>query len=183
MNKIIILTGSATPNSVSHKVAPMVAEVLSEYDNVATEIVDVAKLDLPFFDAPIPPSQESFTTENENVKSWTKMVAEADGVILLTPEYNGNVTAIQKNAVDWIYKEWNDMPIAMVGYGWYDVSRSQTAWKLSFEQVLKSKVAEPFAQLKFMADINPDGSVASQSAIDDKLRTTIAAFMKLVHTA
>ena len=49
--------------------------------------------------------------------AWTKLVAEADGVLLLTPEYNHTMTPVQLNAVDWIGKEWEDKPVALVGYG------------------------------------------------------------------
>lgn len=177
MSRIIIVTGSARPNSVSHKVAPVVQAALATYDNVETEVVDIATLGLPFFDAPLPPSQEAFVATDANVRAWTKMVAEADGVVLLTPEYNGNVTAIQKNAIDWIYKEWIDKPVAFIGYGWYEPSRSQAALRVSFEAVLKAKLVEPFAQLQFMKDISIEGDILDQASVDGKIKVTLDAFV------
>jgi len=177
MSHIIIVTGSARPNSVSHNIAPVVAHALSAYDGVETEIVDIAALALPFYDSPVPASHEAFAPTHEQVIAWTEKVGQADGVILLTPEYNGNVTAIQKNAIDWIYKEWNEKPVAFVGYGWYEPSRSQAALRVSFETVLKSTLIEPFAQFKFSADIATDGGVIDQSAVDAKLKATLDAFV------
>jgi NAD(P)H-dependent FMN reductase len=176
MSRVIIVTGSARPNSISHKVVPVVQAALAAYRNIEAEVVDIAKLELPFFDAPLPPSQEAFVATDARVQAWTKLVAEANGVILLTPEYNGNVTAIQKNAIDWIYKEWSDKPVAFIGYGWYVPSRSQAALRVSFEQVLKAKLVEPFAQLQFMQDVSIEGEVLNQEAVDAKIKATLDAF-------
>lgn len=176
MSRVIIVTGSARPTTVSKKVLPLVEESLAKYENIEVEVVDVASLELPFFNAPVPPSAEAFAPTDEHVLAWTEQVAKADAVIMLTPEYNGNVTAIQKNAVDWIYKEWADKPVALIGYGWYDPSRSQAAWKVSFGTVLKARLIEPFAQLQFMKDISVQGDVLDQASIDAKLSATIDAF-------
>jgi NAD(P)H-dependent FMN reductase len=177
MSRVIIVTGSARPNSVSHKVAPVVQAALTAHEGIETEVVDVATLALPFFDAPLPPSQEAFVATDANVQAWTKLVADADGVILLTPEYNGNVTAIQKNAIDWIYKEWVDKPVAFIGYGWYEPSRSQAALRVSFEAVLKAKLVEPFTQLQFMKDISIEGDIVDQESVDGKIKATLDAFV------
>lgn len=180
MANVIIVTGSARPNSVSHKVAPYVQRVLESHEGITAEIVDVASLQLPFFDAPFPPSQDAFVATDSHVKAWTARVGEADGVVLLTPEYNGNVTGIQKNAIDWIYKEWNDKPVAFVGYGWYDPSRVQAALRISFEQTLKAKLVEPFTQFKFMEDVSLEGDILNQSVVDAKLAKTIDALLSVL---
>lgn len=183
MSNIIIVTGSARPNSLSHKVAPIVEQVLKTHEGVDVDIVDVATLGLPFFDSPITPSGEGFAPTDERVLAWTQKVGQADGVIMLTPEYNGNVTAIQKNAIDWVYKEWNEKPVALIGYGWYEPSRSQAALRVSFETVLKAKLVEPFTQLQFMKDITTEGDIIDQAAIDAKLAATVDAFVSVLPTA
>lgn len=177
MKKIIIVTGSARPTSVGHKIAPLVEHVLNTYEGVTAEVIDVAKLELPFMNAPVPPSHEDFVATDEHVKAWTKIVADADAVILLTPEYNGNVTAIQKNAIDWIYQEWNEKSVAFVGYGWYEPSRAHAALRVAFEQTLKSKLVEPFAQLQFMKDISLEGAILDQESVDAKLAATFEALV------
>jgi NAD(P)H-dependent FMN reductase len=175
MAHIIIVTGSARPHSISHKVAPLVEKALTVRGGISAQIIDVAKLELPFMNAPFPPSHPDFVATDEHVKAWTQQVADADAVVLLTPEYNGNVTAIQKNAIDWIYKEWNGKPVAFIGYGWYEPSRAHAALRVSFEQTLKAKLVEPFAQLQFMKDITVEGDVMDQSSIDEKLTATLEA--------
>ena len=178
MSNIIIVTGSARPNSVSHKVAPLVKSALDARGGITATIVDVVALQLPFFDAPFPPSHDSFIVDNPQVQAWTKLVAEADGVVLLTPEYNANATGIQKNAIDWIYKEWNGKPVAFIGYGWYDPSRAHEVLRVSFEQTLKAKLVEPFTQVKFMRDINTEGDILNQESVDQKFAATIDSFLE-----
>lgn len=177
MSKIIIVTGSARPTSIAPAITPLIERALSAHDGVTTELVDAAKLNLPFMNAPVPPSHEDFVVTDPQVEAWTKLVAEADGVVLVTPEYNGNVTAVQKNAIDWIYKEWNGKPVAFIGYGWYEPSRAQAALRVSFEQTLKAKLVEPFAQLQFMKDISVQGEVIDQAAVDEKLTKTVQALI------
>lgn len=174
MSHIIIVTGSARPNSISTKIAPLVGGALKSDSDDVIEVIDVATLDLPFYNAPVPASHEDFAPDNEHVIAWTKKVGEADGVVLLTPEYNGNMTAIQKNALDWVYKEWNDKPVALIGYGWYEPSRAHTAARISLE-VVKAQIIEPFAQLQFMKDITLEGDVLDNDTVAQKLSATIDA--------
>lgn len=176
MSHIIIVTGSARPNSIAKKVLPVIEEVLSRIDSVETSVVDVVELQLPFYDSPVTASHPDFAPADEHVKAWTEQVAAADGVIMLTPEYNGNMTAIQKNAIDWIYKEWNDKPVALIGYGWREPSRAHAAAKLSLS-VVKAKTIEPFAQLQFMKDISVEGEVINAAATEQKLNATIVALV------
>ena len=175
MAHIIIVTGSARPTSIAPKVLPLVEDALQRTVAAEITVVNAAELDLPFYDAPVPPSHEQFVVSDEHVKAWTAQVAAADGVIMLTPEYNGNMTAVQQNAIDWVYKEWADKPVALIGYGWYDPSRAQAAAKVSFG-VVKAALVEPFAQLQFAKDISVAGDVLDAASIEEKLTATVEAF-------
>lgn len=182
MSHIIIVTGSARPTSIAKKVLPVIEEVLSRIDAVETSVVDVLELQLPFYNSEVPASHEDFAPTDEHVKAWTAKLAAADGVILLTPEYNGNMTAIQKNAIDWVYKEWNDKPVALVGYGWYEASRAHAAAQISLN-VVKARLVEPFAQLQFMKDISVEGDVIDTATTGQKLDATIASLVASLQSA
>ena len=56
-------------------------------------------------------------TENEVVKRWTAAIAASDGFVFVTPEYNYGPSAVLKNALDWVYPEWNRKAAAFVSYG------------------------------------------------------------------
>jgi NAD(P)H-dependent FMN reductase len=73
---------------------------------------------MPFFDQPVPPAMPGRPPyENEVVKEWTAEIARSDGFIFVTPEYNYGPSAVLKNALDWVYPEWNRKAVAFVSYG------------------------------------------------------------------
>ena len=182
MAHILVVTGSIRPQSVNQKIVPIVANQLTAKGADVT-IADLGGLNLPFFDAPFPPTAPEFTAEYESVKTWTKMVAEADGVIFVTPEYNHTMTPIQINAIDWIGKEWEQKPIALIGYGWTSGgSQAHATAREALGATLKAHVIDQQANLFFTKDLAPDGSVLDaegvaqkiDAVIDDLLRTVLA---------
>jgi NAD(P)H-dependent FMN reductase len=73
---------------------------------------------MPFFDNPVPPAMPGRPPyENEVVKKWTAEIARSDGFIFVAPEYNYGPSAVLKNALDWVYPEWNRKAAAFVSYG------------------------------------------------------------------
>jgi NAD(P)H-dependent FMN reductase len=52
-----------------------------------------------------------------SVQNFAEMVAKADAIVMVTPEYNHGYTAVLKNAIDWLYAEWINKPVGFVGYG------------------------------------------------------------------
>lgn len=172
MSKIIIVTGSVRPGRVTDKVLPLVKTRIEAADLTA-ETVDLKDLGLPFFDSEQPASSPDFHPTNPQVIRWTKAVADADGVVLLMPEYNHTMTAVQKNAIDWIYKEWQGKPVAIVAYGWSGGSRAiETA-----ERVLgnvKAQVLPANTKLHFMKELNPDGTVIDETSVSQQLEATVA---------
>jgi NAD(P)H-dependent FMN reductase len=73
---------------------------------------------MPFFDQPMPPAMPGRPAyENDVVKKWTAEIARSDGFIFVTPEYNYGPSAVLKNALDWVYPEWNRKAAAFVSYG------------------------------------------------------------------
>ncbi len=173
MTNIVVVTGSVRPSSANEKVVPVVVDMLQQKGAEVT-VADLKELDLPFFDSPLPPSAPEFAPTDERVVRWTKMVADADGVVLVTPEYNHTMTPVQINAVDWIGKEWEGKPVALVGYGWRSgASQAHATAREALAVNLKAKVGDTPANLFFMKDLNPDGSVADQAAVDTKVGATL----------
>lgn len=177
MPNILVVTGSARPNSVNHKVVPVVVEEI-EKQGAAAVVADVAKLDLPFFDAPHSPTSPDFEPTHDSVKAWTKMVADADAVVLVTPEYNHTLTPIQLNAIDWIGKEWAEKYIGLVGYGWgTGGGQAHDAAREAFEKVLNAHVVPTQANLFFMKHIQPDGSFVDEDASRQLISDTVSALV------
>lgn len=177
MASILVVTGSVRPNSVNEKVVPLVVSEL-EKQNATVKIADLKEIDLPFFDAPLPPTAPDFAPTNEAAKAWTQMVAEADGVVFVTPEYNHTMTPVQLNAIDWIGKEWESKPVALVGYGWNSgAGQAHDTAREALGVNLKAKVGETQANLFFMKDLNPDGTVADETAVNEKIAATVTELL------
>ncbi len=173
MSKILVVTGSVRPNSANEKVVPVVVEMLEAKGAVVT-VADLKQLDLPFFDNPTPPSAPDYAPTDERVLAWTKLVGDADGVVLVTPEYNHTMSPVQLNAIDWISKEWEGKPVALVGYGWRSgAGQAHATAREALAVNLKAKVGDNQANLFFMKDLNPDGSVADQQSVENKIGASL----------
>jgi NAD(P)H-dependent FMN reductase len=96
-------------------VAEWVFNYVKKYKEFNTELVDLAEVNLPLFDEPNHPRLKQYT--KEHTKRWSAIVDSADCFILVTPEYNFGMPPSVKNALDYLYAEWNYKPIGFVSYG------------------------------------------------------------------
>ena len=114
---IHVIIGSTRRNRFSEKPARYVFDELTKEDGVQTELIDLRDWPLPFFDEPITPTRINGNYSVEIARRWAAKVGEADGFIMVTPEYNHGFPAVLKNAIDWVFPEWNRKPVGFVGYG------------------------------------------------------------------
>lgn len=170
MSNILVVLGSARTGRVADKVAEYVKAEIESREGVSATVVDLATLNLPFYNNEQPAMSPDRVQTDENVSTWSKLVSEADGVVFVTPEYNHNLSAIQKNALDWLFFEWNDKPVTAVAYGWTGGSLAVAALREVLTNV-KAEIGQEMAQLGFMKDLNPDGSLLD----DESVATQIAA--------
>lgn len=115
MANIKVIIGSTRTNRFGVQPAEWLMELTKEYTSDTFELIDLAEVNLPFLDEPQPPSLGNYV--HDHTKAWAKTIGEADGFIVVTPEYNHGVPAALKNAFDFLYKEWLYKPIGFVGYG------------------------------------------------------------------
>ncbi len=113
--KIGIILGSTRPGRKGDQVAKWVLEQASKRDSATYELVDLADFALPHLDEAISASQGRY--ENEHTKAWAAAVAQYDGFVFVTPEYNHSTSGALKNAIDFIYAEWNNKAAGFVSYG------------------------------------------------------------------
>ncbi len=115
--KIQVIIGSTRQNRVSEKPARWIYEHAKTRPDLDPELVDLRDHPLPLFDEPTAPLHLHGHYSDERVQTWSKKVAEADGYIVVSPEYNHGYPAVLKNAFDVLYPEWNNKPIGFVSYG------------------------------------------------------------------
>ncbi len=92
----------------------MVEEV-AKHKEFLVEVLDLAEINLPFLDEIHHPRLQKY--EHEHTRSWSRQIDSADAFIVVTPEYNYGFPAALKNALDFLYNEWNYKPIGFVSYG------------------------------------------------------------------
>ncbi len=114
---IKVIVGSTREGRFSDKAATWIAEEIKKQKGVAVEVLDLRDYDMPFFNEPMSPSFKQEPYKNEAVARFTKKIAESDAFVMVTPEYNHGTSAVLKNALDWVYQEWNNKPVAFVSYG------------------------------------------------------------------
>lgn len=115
MIRIAIILGSTRPGRNGAAVAQWVQDNLRQRQDAAFELVDIADYQLPLLDEPVPPSQHQY--QHEHTKTWARKIASFDAFIFVTPEYNHGTSGALKNAIDYLYQEWNNKAAGFVSYG------------------------------------------------------------------
>lgn len=127
MVKLQIILGSTRPGRVGESVARWAESVASKRRDVEFELVDVADYNLPLLDEPVPPLLNQYS--KDHTKKWAAKIAEADGYVFVTGEYNHSIPGAFKNAVDFLNKEWNDKSIGFISYGSNSGGRAVEHWR------------------------------------------------------
>ena len=142
MNKIGILLGSTRPGRNGGSVARWAYEVASKRKDAEYELVDIAEYRLPLLDEPMPPIMGQYT--KPHTKAWSEKIDSFDGYIFITPNYNRGTSGALKNAIDFLFKEWNHKAAGLVGYGGSEGNSAIDSLRLSLSEL---KVATVRSQL------------------------------------
>src|SRR6201996_6298850 len=115
MIRIGIILGSTRPNRNGEQVARWVYDVASQRDDAEFELIDLRDYPLPHLDEPLPPSMGQY--QGEHPRRWSEKIGSFDGFVMVTPEYNHGTSGVLKNAIDYLYAEWNNKAVGFVSYG------------------------------------------------------------------
>ena len=152
MTVLSVIVGSTRQGRFSERPARWILQHHKQRTSIDARLLDLRDFPMPFFDQPMPPAMPGRPPyENEVVKAWTAEIARSDGFIFVTAEYNYGPPAVLKNALDWVYPEWNRKAAAFVSYGSVSGARSvqqlrETAIELQMAPV-RSSVHIPVATL------------------------------------
>ena len=113
--KIAIILGSTRPGRNGKAVADWVLAQAQSRTGADYELIDLLDYPLPHLDEALPPSIGQYA--GEHTKAWAEKIAAYDGFVFVTPEYNHSTSGVLKNAIDFLYAEWNNKAAGFVSYG------------------------------------------------------------------
>ena len=128
MPHISIISSSVRTGRNSQRVALYLKKYLSENNLVTTEILDLKEYNFPIFDERL--SKQN--NPNANALEFAKKIKLSDGIIIVTPEYNGGYPASLKNIIDLLYDEWHRKPVAISTVSITNFGGSQVITSLQF---------------------------------------------------
>ncbi len=172
MSNILVVIGSARQGRVADKVLEYIKSDLEKREGVSFTVADLKEANLPFFENENSPTSPEYTITDPQVAAWSEQVQAADSVLFITPEYNHTLSAIQKNAIDSLGPDWAEKPVSAVAYGWSGGSLAVLTLREVLENV-KADVKHSIAQLGFMKDLNPDGTLLDKESVSTQISVAI----------
>ena len=115
MLRIAIIIGSTRPGRNGEAVAKWVYEIAQKRGDAEFELVDIKDFNLPLLDEPVPPIMGQYS--KPHTKAWAAKIGSFDGYVFVTPEYNHGISGALKNAIDFLFAEWNNKAAGFVSYG------------------------------------------------------------------
>lgn len=142
-------------------------------------VADLAEIALPFFDEPDHPRLGNYV--HQHTRDWAGLVASADALVLVTPEYNHGPSAVLKNAIDFLHAEWRDKPVGFVSYGGVAAGTRAVQQLLQIVTTVRmipvfDAVAIPFVRKV----VDGDGRVAATALMDGSSTALLDELVRLV---
>lgn len=109
MHKIIILSSSVRIGRKSNRVASFFMDYIKENNIADVELADLDSYNFPIFEERLKFQKEPAA----NLLEFAEKIKAADGVLIVSPEYNGGYPASIKNAIDVLVEEWKHKPVAI----------------------------------------------------------------------
>lgn len=138
MVRIAIILGSTRPGRIGEAVARWVHGIAGRRTDAEYEFVDIKDFNLPLLDEPVPPSRGQYS--KPHTKTWAAKIASFDGFVFVAPEYNHGISAALKNAIDFLYAEWNNKAAGFVSYGSAGGARSVESLRLVMAELMVADV-------------------------------------------
>jgi NAD(P)H-dependent FMN reductase len=158
MTRIGVILGSTRPGRRGEVVAQWVMDLAHQRDDADFELIDLADYPLPHLDEPLPPTMGNY--QNEHTKAWGAKISGFDGFVFVTPEYNHSTSGVLKNALDYLYAEWNNKAMGVVSYGVVGGARAAehlrlVAGELQMADVRTNVALSLFTDFENWTDLRP----------------------------
>jgi NAD(P)H-dependent FMN reductase len=177
-----IIVASTRPGRVGRPVADWFEMQATQHGGFQVEIVDLAEVNLPFFDEPKHPRLGDYV--HDHTKAWSETVGRGDAYVFVTPEYNYGFNAVLKNALDYLSSEWAFKPALIVSYG--GVSAGARAAQM-LKQVLSALriIVAGDVNIPFVSQLQKaDGSIEANDRLNGSAQAMLGELLRVTeHTA
>jgi NAD(P)H-dependent FMN reductase len=166
MLKIAIIIGSTRPQRKGAGVGRWVHRLAQQRGDATYELLDVAAFDLPLLDEPAPPMMHEYSQPHTH--RWAAAVAPCDAYVFVTAEYNHGIPGALKNAIDFLYQEWNDKAAGFVSYGSLQGARAVEQLRLVMGELRIADIREQVG-LSLFDDFDDDDNVKSNPRLEKQV--------------
>src|SRR5215203_1017027 len=136
--KVAVILGSTRPGRNGEAVSQWIYEIAKKRSDADFELVDIKDFNLPLLDEPVPPSMGQYS--QEHTKIWSAKIDSFDAYVFVTAEYNHGIPGALKNAIDFLYREWNNKVAGFVSYGSVGGARAVEQLRLVMAELMVADV-------------------------------------------
>ncbi len=174
-SKIAIISSSVREERSSHRVALYFKQYLEEQKIASVEILDLDSYQFPIFTERLHLQKNPLASAID----FAERIAAADGVLIVTPEYNGGYPASLKNVVDLLYNEWYHKPIAIstVSSGTFGGSQVFTSLQFTLWKIRAFTVPATFPVSKVDESFDELGQPSDKMRTDKRAESFIKEFL------
>lgn len=178
MANICIISSSIRAGKKSNRVANYLKNYISEHQLASAEIIDLGELNFPLFEERL----KFQSNPLPSAKFFAEKIKLADGVIIVSPEYNGGYPASIKNAIDLLVEEWKHKPVAIstVSSGPFAGSQAVISLQFSLWKIGAYTVPALFPVPNVESTLNELGEPADKSVLDKRAANFINELLWLV---
>jgi NAD(P)H-dependent FMN reductase len=180
MPNLTVIIASTRPGRAGLPIAEWFTARAREHGGFDVGVSDLDELALPMLNEPKHPRLREYT--KEHTAEWSATVGASDAFVLVTAEYNHGYPAPLKNALDYLYHEWQYKPVGFVSYG--GVAAGTRAVQ-QLKQVITALRMTPIVEavnIPFHTQFISDGTfnanevmdTAADAMLDEMLRTEAA---------
>jgi NAD(P)H-dependent FMN reductase len=139
--RLILRASDCTrPGCNNEAVARWVFDLATKRSDAEFELVDIADYNLPLLDEPAPPCLGQYS--HAHTKRWAAKIVSFDAFVFVTPEYNHGIPGALKNAIDYLFREWNNKAAAFVSYGGIGGARAAEQLRLVMGELMVADVRQ-----------------------------------------
>lgn len=172
-----VIIASTRPGRKGPLIAHWFLDILKQHSDFEVEVLDLKEINLPFLDEPEHPRLQNY--KHGHTKKWSGIINSADSFIFITPEYNFGYPATLKNALDYLFHEWQEKPVGFVSYGGVSAGTravqaiKQTVTTLGMVPLMQAVNIPFFTQL-----INEDGVFEGNANLEKSARSMLKQLLR-----